>query len=173
MIQRRRGQIPHASYGRLGLWGSSPWPQGGCPHYLSTSFLLFQTNLCGLMREPMLALSVTEERVGHSKPIYLHMFKCSQHGITLEHMHQHTSIPRECGEGCGYPGRSAITTSDCMSNSLGRNCTLVTVGSMAVSVSISPWTEKCTMLSSDTYSPCSSGKYICPDSSPLSGSIGP
>ena len=51
----------------------------------------------GLLLQTPMALLVIEEQVSSTRAIYLHMFQLLKNRVTLEYVHDHPRIPRECG----------------------------------------------------------------------------
>ena len=51
----------------------------------------------GTLLQTLMPLLVIKEQVGSTRAIYLHMFQLPKNQITLEYMHDHPCIPRECG----------------------------------------------------------------------------
>ena len=53
-------------------------------------------SICGLLLQFPMALLVVEEQVSSTRAIYLHMLQLLKNQITLEYMHNHPRVPREC-----------------------------------------------------------------------------
>ena len=51
----------------------------------------------GLLLQTPMALLVIEKQVSSTRSIYLHMLQLPENQVTLEYMHDHPRIPRECG----------------------------------------------------------------------------
>ena len=50
----------------------------------------------GILPQTPMALLVIEEQVSNTRAIHLHMFQLPKNQITLEYMHDHPCVPREC-----------------------------------------------------------------------------
>ena len=50
----------------------------------------------GLLLQTSTALLVVEEQVSSTRAIYLHMLQLPKNRVTLEYVHDHPRIPREC-----------------------------------------------------------------------------
>ena len=54
-------------------------------------------SICSLLLQTPMALLVIEEQVSSTRAIYLHMLQLPKNWVTLEYVHDHPCIPRECG----------------------------------------------------------------------------
>ena len=125
-------------------------------------------SICGLLLQTPTALLIIEDQVSSTRAIYLHMLQLPKNRVTLEYVHDHPHIPRECGR-TGSTGRSAIVTSNIRVYS---SVEVFPVSSpMSTNASDSPCRENRRVPSNGVYSPWSSGEYISPESSHLLGSI--
>ena len=115
-----------------------------------------------------MALLVIKEQVSNTWAIYLHVLSSLRTGLLFSTCIIIHAFQENVG-GQGQPGQSAIVTSNIMAYS-SAGVSLVPF-LMSTSASDSPCTENHGASSNDVYSPWSSGEYISPKSSCLSGSI--
>ena len=109
-----------------------------------------------------------KKQIGSAWAIHLHVFQLPKDWVTLQYVHDHPCIPGERGR-TGRPGWSAIITSSIMAYSFAGVSSFPSP--TPASALDSPCTENHMALSSDVYSPWSSGEYISPESLHLSESI--
>ena len=122
----------------------------------------------GILLQTPTALLVIEEQVSSTGAIYLHMLQLLKNRVTLEYMHDHPCISRECRR-----AGSTRVVSHHHSNIRAYSSTEVfpVPSPTSANVSDSPCRENHGVSSNGVYSPWSSGEYISPESSCLSGSI--
>ena len=51
----------------------------------------------GILAQAPTALLVIKEQIGGAQAIHLHVFQLPKDRVTLQYVHDHPCIPRECG----------------------------------------------------------------------------